>query len=152
MFFLPSYILKPLSGLLLLFASMLFLACCNSSGTIVSWEQRHFDRALKLYLSNRNSTDLQSINRAIALNRKEAAYFRMRANFNYELKNYQQALKDYSRSIQLNPKNASTYGFRAWCYRKLGNSLAAIEDLKTCSVMLDIPFERISGGLEVDAK
>ncbi|MGA8128372.1 MAG: tetratricopeptide repeat protein, partial [Syntrophobacteraceae bacterium] len=46
---------------------------------------------------------------------------------------YRQAISDYDRAIEINPKYVEAYYNRAVAYAKLGNSSQAVEDLKTAA-------------------
>lgn len=46
------------------------------------------------------------------------------------LKDYQKAIRDFSKSMELNPKDATAYYNRGIAYGGLGNHQQAIEDIK----------------------
>lgn len=79
--------------------------------------------------------DLFSIKKAldllsnfIAKNKKVEDYvYELRGDIYREEKEYQKAIADYTKAIELNPKNGSYYNELAWCYRDSNQPQKAIE-------------------------
>jgi len=65
-----------------------------------------------------------------------AAYANRAINY-IRLGNYQQALTDYDKAIQLAPKNAVLYKERGLTYENLGDYRQAIKDYKTAARLGD---------------
>jgi len=52
---------------------------------------------------------------------------------------YQQAIKDYNKTIELNPKDGNTYYNRSCAYSLIGNSDRSIQDLSE-AIKLDSKY------------
>ena len=62
--------------------------------------------------------------------KSEVAYYN-RGNAYSDLKNYSQAIEDYTQAIKLNPNYASAYNNRAWTYYLMKNYSNALPDANT---------------------
>lgn len=72
---------------------------------------------------------LKHINIAIQLsNGKDAHYYYIRGNIYNDMEKYEEAIKDYTRSIELKPNNELSYYFRSDCYEKIGKTKEAEAD------------------------
>lgn len=72
---------------------------------------------------------VDAFNRAIQLNPKNAEALYKRANANYDLKKYPEAIADYTAAINLNPKYANAYFNRGLARYDANDKRGAIEDL-----------------------
>jgi tetratricopeptide (TPR) repeat protein len=57
-----------------------------------------------------------------------SAYYIKRGNDFYEKSDYPNAIKEYTKALQLDPKNADIYFVRGYCNRQIGENLRAIAD------------------------
>ncbi len=57
--------------------------------------------------------------------------YRIRGEIHYELKNYTQAIQDFTSAIELEPKLKSAYLNRGYVYNEQGEYLKATQDFKT---------------------
>jgi Flp pilus assembly protein TadD len=73
---------------------------------------------------------IESFNRAIALNPKDAEPYSDRGNAKSDTGDNQGAIEDYNRSIALDPNNAKAYANRGLVKSKMGDKKGAILDLK----------------------
>lgn len=78
----------------------------------------------------------QAFNKSIQLNPNNPESFYRRANANYDLKKYQEAIADYSQAIALNPKYVQAYFNRGLARHDFNDKRGAIEDY-TQVLMLD---------------
>ncbi|WP_333275466.1 MULTISPECIES: tetratricopeptide repeat protein [unclassified Microcoleus] len=70
----------------------------------------------------------QAFNKSIQLNPNNPESFYRRANANYDLKKYQEAIADYSQAIALNPKYVQAYFNRGLARHDFNDKRGAIED------------------------
>tara|TARA_B100000886_G_C20383876_1_gene475148 strand:- start:725 stop:1132 length:408 start_codon:yes stop_codon:yes gene_type:complete len=89
---------------------------------------------------------LEHFNKAIALsylpiNKKRLVEaYDLRGNTNIFLERYIEAISDYTRAIELDPKNKYLFLWRGLAYREKSEYKEAIKDLKT-SIHLDPDFK-----------
>lgn len=86
---------------------------------------------LKLRLKNYKGA-FDDFNKAIRVSPKNAQYhfYFNRGISRSELKNYKGAIDDFTNSIKLNPSHASSFYQRSKCFRNMGESKQANQDLK----------------------
>ncbi|MHB8137449.1 MAG: tetratricopeptide repeat protein [Smithellaceae bacterium] len=99
---------------ILMAASALSILCLS----ILTWTQvQHWQNSITLFDHTLKVTD----HNWLAYNNRGVA--------NYGLGNYKQAMEDYDRAIEFNPRHAEAYNNRGSVYHKLGNYQQAIADL-----------------------
>ena len=75
------------------------------------------------------------LNRALEANPRQANRFKERAAEYYRLRNYVQAIADYSSSLALQPDDADAFHLRGGAYEQLGQPERALEDYQRASVI-----------------
>jgi len=106
-----------------LFASSLVVLACLS---MVTWTQvRYWENSFTIFGRALNVTD----NNYISYDGRAHAYG--------NLGNYQQAIKDYDKVLEIKPDYAGAYISRGKAYAKLGNNMQADEDMKTAARLGD---------------
>ena len=70
------------------------------------------------------------VNKAIQLDSNNDIVYNLRANTNYVLENYADAIEDYTKAIELNPKYDIAYYYRGLSKIKVGKSSEACLDLR----------------------
>jgi tetratricopeptide (TPR) repeat protein len=78
---------------------------------------------------------IDSFNKAIELDPKNADAYYNRGRAHGHLGNYRQAIEDNTAAIGLNPQDRDAYNNRGIAYRKMGKNSKAIADLKTAAKM-----------------
>ena len=71
----------------------------------------------------------KALNRAIEKFERHALAYERRGRVNFELRNFKDALYDYSKSIDINPNNPEPYVGRAFVYIREQNLEPAVKDL-----------------------
>ena len=89
---------------------------------------------------------LKYINIAINLKRDkpDGYYYYVRGSIYYDMGKYENAIKDYTKSIELNPDNESAYYFRSCCYEKIGKAKEAEADKKMHETLFKNQIEKRS--------
>lgn len=114
--------------------AMLFSYFNDSASTASA--QTHFERGLKLYIANDMIQALVEFNSALKSEPCDDAVLHARANVYSEMHDYKSAVRDYSKAIDINPKNGLLYANRAWAYKHLGQHDLASKDFERCSQLL----------------
>ncbi len=81
-----------------------------------------------------------ALSRAIEKFARHAKAYERRGYVNYHLGNYEDAIYDYSKSIDINPNGAESYQGRAWVLVAQNKYEEAIEDLVLC-IKKSIPLQ-----------
>ena len=71
---------------------------------------------------------IEELDEKIRLNLNNDDFYNSRGDFKYDLKNYEEAIKDYNKAIELNPNNPTYYNNRGNSNRYLKNYKEAIKD------------------------
>ena len=82
--------------------------------------------------SQRAEEALVAFNLAVESNRNHLAYFQ-RGRTYMKLKNYPEAIIDFSKAIELNPENSDAYFRRGKAYRKIGEKRNGLEDIRNAA-------------------
>jgi len=90
----------------------------------------------------RESEAMQALSRAIEKYARHALAYERRGYVNYLLHNFSDALYDFSKSIDINPKNADPYIGRAQVYMSQKDYTAAIPDLDK-AIKNSIPLQDV---------
>ena len=72
-------------------------------------------------------------------------YYNSRGNAYRIIGDYQQAIKDYDKAIELDPKDAVAYYRRATAYMDLGDRRQAMKDYKTAARLGDMEAQGFLG-------
>ena len=75
-------------------------------------------------------SELENILKTSTTSQKSAVEYYNHGIDNYNSKNYEQAISDFTQSIKLNPNFADSYDMRGNAYRALGKHAWAVKDLK----------------------
>jgi len=121
----PRRVLSIL-GMLVVVNVAIFLF--RSGDSCTSWTASYFDRATSLDLYGDRAGAVAAYSEDLKRNPDHAEALQSRGNDYAALGQYDLALDDFGKSIQLQPKSWGTFGDRAGVYLKLGKFDAAIED------------------------
>ena len=99
----------------------------KSSKVINSWES--FETGLDLLSRGKNREAITAFDVAIEHNPKYM-HFLQRGNAYVKMKQYQNAIKDFSSSIDLNSRAKNAYFQRGMAYRKIGERNKGLKDIK----------------------
>jgi len=66
---------------------------------------------------------------------QNATYYYNRGVSAYEKGEYDEAIRDYSRAIELKPNDADYFNNRGLCYKRIGNNLQAISDFNRATAI-----------------
>ena len=105
--------------------------------------------AVQAYIRGKNLLDqgkeqeaIEALSSAIHRYERHALAYERRGFINHQLKNYDDAIYDFSKSIKFNPSNAESYIGRANTYIILGDYNKAVADLEE-TIKKSIPLEPI---------
>jgi tetratricopeptide (TPR) repeat protein len=80
----------------------------------------------------------EDVDKVIELEGASDIIYYLRANTNYVLENYVDAIEDYNKAIELNPKYDKSYYFRGLSKIKIGKTTEACSDLRKAA---DLGYE-----------
>jgi len=120
-------------GLLTLFVLLNFLPSTSTAEASNTNVQRLMNEA-KVCLENKNiKCALQKISTAISLSPKCVECYRFRARIWIGVKNYKNAIADYTRILRMEPqKYPHVYYLRGDCFAEIGFYAQAIKDYTAC--------------------
>lgn len=98
-------------------------------------KMKEYQKALSyadMAINKSNSLDLEE-----QIKRDLPVAYKMRGQIHYELKNYNQAILDFTKAIDLDPKLKSVYMDRGLAYYEQGNNLKANQDFKSAGKFHD---------------
>ena len=75
-------------------------------------------------------SDVEKYAAQIKANPNDANAYYNRGNIYYDLNNYNQAISDYTKAIELNPNDTGAYNNRGIAYETLGDSSRVDSDFK----------------------
>ncbi|MGL5064239.1 MAG: tetratricopeptide repeat protein [Microcoleus sp.] len=120
------------------------LSYCDRPNPIKAKE--YYERGLAKSRNKDSAGALDAFNRSIKLNPNNYEAFYRRANVNYDLQKYQEAIADYSEAISLNPNHVQAYFNRGLTRYELNDKQGAIQDydraLKLAPNDADTYYER----------
>jgi tetratricopeptide (TPR) repeat protein len=94
-------------------------------------EERDLSIPLAGFEDSREKKDQGKLTSFVQPLREEAAIYFRRGNAYFKLQNYERAIHDYSRAIDVFPEYIEAYYNRAVAYKYVENYLKAIEDYST---------------------
>ncbi len=95
-----------------------------------------------VFCEGREMDAIESLSHAIEKYERHAAAYERRGYVNYRLRNYSDALYDYSKSININPAGAEAYLGRAVVHIAQDNPAAAIPDLEK-AIKFSVPLQPV---------
>jgi len=108
---------------------------------VVCYEQRGY-AYFKISEAGEKSVQPKAANdfsTVIRLDPGRASSYYFRARLNMDIEQWAKAIEDFSRAINYRPMLKDAFARRAFCYQKIGNLEAAIQDLSTyCRIESDI--------------
>ena len=95
----------------------------NDYEKIIKQNPRHEKAILGLALVNNKSgrprEAMEQINQLIRFNPTQALYYNIRGGVHVQNKNYEQAIKDYNKAVELEPNNPEHLISRSECFQKM---------------------------------
>jgi tetratricopeptide (TPR) repeat protein len=111
-----------------------------------------YERAMKHYMANEYEEELVDLNQALELDSSHTSALFSRASLYYgglpmDKRDYSKAVEDYTRLLELEPRNCSARHNRALCYEQLRQPDKALADY-TRILEGDTDFSRLVDGKE----
>lgn len=88
-----------------------------------------YEKGIDLRIAGSYEEALAAFNLAVESNRNYLAYFQ-RGRTHMKLKNYPEAIVDFSKVIEVNPEMKDAYFHRGKAYRKIGDKRQGLEDIR----------------------
>lgn len=95
-----------------------------------------FDQATTLAKNQEHSAAMNRVNRAISLEPKESRFYGFKGNLLFNVKNYQDAVTQYDKAIQLDAEYYEFFLGRGMSHSNLGNVQQARQDLTRSNQLL----------------
>lgn len=113
----------------------------SNPGCAVCYEQRGYayfkmSEAGKKSVQSKAANDFSTV---IRLDPGRASSYYFRARLNMDIEQWTKAIEDFNRATNYRPMLKDAFARRAFCYQKIGNLEAAIQDLSTyCRIESDL--------------